>query len=176
VRARLLLLPVLLAACTSHSSTAPTTAPTEESPCAGATAAPGCATTTPTAAARTTYPYPASAGQISPLPVPDAFEGELVRKDNNLEPGVRTAALTVTVPAGKVLATDLLCQGRGSVVVTTQPGSAAAQTLRCDGSATPSRSAAVSPTAERAARTYHVNLRATGPSRWLLAVSARAPQ
>jgi hypothetical protein len=131
-------------------------------------------TSTPPEATR--YPYPADAGKISPLPVPEPFVGELARKDNNLNPGVRTASLTVTVPAGKVIATDLLCQGRGSVIVTTQPVSGAEQTITCDGKDIPSQYATSAPTPETAAHTYRVLLRATGPSRWLVAVSARAPQ
>ena len=175
MRARLLLAPLLVAACTGHSSAGPAATPTEENPCTGATPAPGCVSPTPTAEA-TAYPYPADAGHISPLPVPERFPGELVRKDNNLNPGVRTASVTVTVPAGKVLATDLICQGRGSVEVTTQPVSLAEQTITCDGSDVPSQLGAEAPTGEKSTRTYRVLLRATGPSRWFLAVSARAPQ
>ncbi|MDX6267584.1 MAG: hypothetical protein QOD70_2324 [Frankiales bacterium] len=175
MRARLLLAaPLLAAACSSHSAAGPVPTPTPSDPCEAATPAPGCITTTPGTA--TTYPYPADAGRISPLAVPPAFDGELGRKSNNLTPGVRTATLTVTVPAGKVLATDLICQGRGRVVVTTTPVSAAAQTITCDGNQLPSQLGATAAKPEAAATRYVVTLRATGPSRWLVAVSARAPK
>ena len=156
MRARLVLVPLLLASCSGHSATGP-----------------AAITNTPGSSA---YPYPADAGRISPLPVPGAFDGELARKDNNVNPGIRTTTIAVTVPAGKVVATDLICQGRGEVVVTSRPTSAAEQTLRCDGNAVPSQQAAVAKLPATVATRYLITLRATGPSRGLLAVSARAPQ
>ena len=177
MRGRLLLfVPLLLAtACTSHSTVGgPTTTPTlSGGPCEVATPPAGC----PTAPApATTYPYPDDAGKISPLPVPGAFDGELARKDNNLTPGVRTATITVTVPAGKVIASDLICQGRGEVVVTTKPKSDAEQTISCDGNDIPSQLGVFASDPVTAPTRFVFTLRATGPSRWLLAVSARAPQ
>lgn len=175
MRARLLLAaPLLAAACTGNTAAGPVPSPTVSDPCEVPTPPPGCITTTPGTA--TTFPYPADAGLISPLPVPPTFDGELARKTNNLTPGVRTATLTITVPAGRVLATDLICQGRGKVVVTTKPVSAAAQTITCDGNQLPSQLVATAAGPEAAARRYVVTLRASGPSRWLVAVSARAPK
>jgi hypothetical protein len=177
VRPVLLLVPLLLAACTSHSTAGPTPTttptPTPVDPCLAASPAPGCITSTPGASH---FPYPADAGRISPLPVPEKFAGELARKDNNLSPGIRTATITVTVAAGKVLATDLLCQGRGTVAVTSRPASAAQQTITCDGNQIPSQRAARASSPVKVATRYVVTLRASGPSRWLVAVSARAPQ
>jgi hypothetical protein len=174
VRARYVLLSLLLASCTSHSAAGPSATPTEDNPCAGATPAPGCVTSTP--AAGTAYPYPADAGGISPLPVPDKFEGELARKDNNVNPGTRNATIVVTIPAGKVVASDVLCQGRGEVIVTTQPRSQAEQTISCDGNSVPSQLGVFASSPEKVATRYVFTLRATGPSRWLLAVSARVTQ
>jgi hypothetical protein len=175
VRARLILIPLLLvASCTGGKKEASPT-PTEENPCLGASPAPGCITTSPTSEP-SVFPYPADAGRISPLPVPDTFEGELARKDNNLTPGVRTATITVTVPAGKVIASDLLCQGRGEVAVTTQPKSDAEQTISCDGSELPSQLGVFASDPVTVATKFVFTLKASGPSRWLLAVSARDPQ
>lgn len=168
MRARLVLVSLLLAACTSHSAAGPTATPTPDH-CPG----PGCLTNIPGSSA---YPYPADAGHISPLPVPGAFEGELARKDNNVNAGIRTTTIVVTVPAGRVLATDLICQGRGEVVVTSRPTSPAAQTIRCDGNAIPSQQGAVATQPAAVTTRYVFTLRATGPSRWLLAVSARTSQ
>jgi len=157
---------LLGAACTSHSTTAdPTATPTLP--------------TSPTASGTTSatpFAYPDDAGKISPLPVPDAFDGELARKDNNLSPGLRTATITVTVPAGKVIASDLICQGRGEVAVKTQPKSDAEQTISCDGSELPSQLGVFASDPVKVATRFVFTLTASGPSRWLLAVSARDPQ
>ena len=167
-------LPLLLAVACTHSSNGanPTATPTEEDPCTGASPAPGCVEgPSPTAVA-----YPADAGKISPLPVPDRFPGELVRKDNNINPGLRTATVTVTVPAGKVVASDVLCQGRGEIDLTSKPSSQAEQTINCDGSEVPSQLGVFASTPEKKATTYTFTIKANGPSRWLFAVSARDPQ
>ena len=168
-------LPLILAAACTHGtgSASPSATPTEEDPCKGASPAPGCVTASgdPTA-----FPYPADAGAISPLPVPEAFPGELARKDNNLTPGVRTATIRVTIPAGKVVASDIICQGRGDVDLTSQPPSQAEQTINCDGSDVPSQLGVFASTKETKATTYVFTLKTTGPSRWLVAISARDPQ
>ena len=152
-------------ACTGTSSNAPAPTPTAEDSC--------CITNKP---GTTTYPYPADASHISPLPVPERFDGELVRKDNNLNPGVRTATLVVTVPAGKLLASDVICQGRGEVVITSKPTSQAQQRISCDGNRIPSQLGATASQPATVAKRYVFEVRATGPARWLVAISARTGQ
>lgn len=171
--ARFVLPLLLVVACTNSSTSAnPTATPTEEDPCKGASPAPGCVVT-PSA---TAVAYPNQAGKISPLPVPGAFPGELARKDNNVDPGIRTATVTVTVPAGKVVASDIICQGRGEVDLSSQPASQAEQTINCDGSEVPSQLGVFASTPEKKATVYRFTLKANGPSRWLFAISARDPQ
>lgn len=177
MRTPLLVIPLLLlaSACTGSDNTGkPEPTPTEINPCEGATPAPGCITSSPATA--TSFPYPVTAGAISPLPVPDKFDGELARRDNNLNPGVTTTTFTVTIPAGKVIATDVLCQGRGSIAVTTKPVSDGEVTINCDGNDQPSQLGVFASDPVKTATAFTITLKASGPSRWLVAVSARAPQ
>ncbi|MCU1600587.1 MAG: hypothetical protein JWO22_1296 [Frankiales bacterium] len=177
MRAQLLLIPLLLVAgCTGGGgSKGAVPTPTEENPCLGDPPAPGCITTSPTTAP-TAVPYPADAGRISPLPVPDKLLGEVARKDNNLTPGVRTITFAITVPAGKVIGSTVICQGRGHVVVTTKPASDAEQDISCDGNAIPSQLGVFASDPVKVTTRYVFTLRATGPSRWLIAAQARPPQ
>jgi len=164
-----------LAGCTSGGKKGAEPTPTEENPCLGASPAPGCITTSPTAGP-TTYPYPADAGQISPLAVPDAFVGEVARKTNNLTPGVRSTTFSIVVPAGKVVGSTVICQGRGSVVVKTTPTSQAEQEFTCDGNQIPSQLGGFADAPVKVATRYTFTLTTTGPSRWLIAAQARPPQ
>ncbi len=176
MRARLLLIPLLLAAgCTGGGKHGAQPTPTEENPCLGASPAPGCITTSPTDAP-TAYPYPADAGKISPLPVPDRFLGEVIRKDNNLTPGVRGTTFTITVPAGKVVGSTVICQGRGSVSVKTTPTSQAEQSFTCDGQEIPSQLGVFADAPVTVDTRYTFTLTTTGPSRWLIAAQARPAQ
>ena len=177
MHARLVLIPlVLVAGCTGGGSKKTVEpVPTEENPCLGASPAPGCITTSPTTGP-TTYPYPADAGRISPLPVPDKFLGEVARKDNNLTPGVRSTTFVITVPAGKVIGSTVICQGRGHVVVKTNPSSDAEQDISCDGNEIPSQLGVFASDPVKVATRYTFTLTATGPSRWLVAAQARPPQ
>ena len=169
MRALRLALPLLLAAaCTSHSAPGPTAVPTEDDGCSGATPAPGCVTGTATPVA-----YPADAAKIPAFALPAAFPGELARKDNGADPALRTATLAVTVPAGAYVSSDVVCQGRGNIVVTTVPDSQAAQTINCDGNDTPSELQVFAEKPEKTATRYVFTLRATGPSRWFFAAIGR---
>ena len=167
-RASLMLAVLLATACTSTSSRAPAATPTAQESCAL-----GCLTNSP---GTTRYPYPADAGRISPLPVPEKFDGELARKSNNINPGVRTATIVVTIPAGKVVASDVICQGRGELVITSMPTSQAQQRISCDGNAIPSQQGAVANAPETQSKRFVFEVRATGPARWLVAISARTGQ
>ena len=169
VRMSRLVLPILLAAaCTSHSATGANPTPTEDDGCSGATPAPGCVTGSPTP-----VPYPADAAKIPAFALPSPFPGELGRKDNSAAPALRTATLTVTIPAGRFVSSDVVCQGQGNVVLTTVPDSQAAQTINCDGNDTPSELQVFAEKRETAPKRYTFTLKATGPSRWFFAAIAR---
>jgi hypothetical protein len=81
----------------------------------------------------------------------------------------------VVVPRGKVIASDLVCQGRGSVSIKTTPKSGANETINCDGNAIASQFGVFSSSVETVDHTYLVTITADGPSRWLAAISARQP-
>jgi hypothetical protein len=169
VRLSLFLLPlVLVAACTGGSGSASST-PTEDDGCGGASPAPGCVSSSPTK-----VPYPSDAAKLPALALPTAQAGELGRKDNNADPSLRSATLAVTVPAGKYVSSQVVCQGRGDVQLTTVPDSQASQTINCDGNDTPSELTVFAEKPEKVAKRYVFTLRATGPSRWFFAAIGRS--
>lgn len=164
--------PLLLAGCsTAEPQSTPEPTATEINPCSGATPAPGCSTGTPSAGA---VAYPDSAAAL-PAVTAAPFDGELARADNGADPAKRTATLRVVIPRGKVIASDLVCQGRGNVSIQTTPKSAADETINCDGNSVASQFGVFSSTVESADHTYLVTITADGPSRWLAAISARKP-
>ena len=162
-------LAVSLTGCTSGGSSAqPTATPTATGdPCLGASPGPECTQPSPTA-----FPYPADASKVPAVSL-EPIAGELGRVDNTRDPARRTAVLTIVVPRGQVIASDLVCQGRGSVAITTSPKSLAEQNISCDSNDVPSRFGVFASAAETADRTYVVTVRATGPSRWVVAMSAQ---
>jgi hypothetical protein len=120
----------------------------------------------------TAFPYPSSAGQLSPFPTPDTAVGELAHVDNLTDAAKATGSFTVSVASGLVFGTFTTCQGQGSLVVTTVPDSQGSQTINCDGNDTPSGLGAFAENAETATTTYRVNVRATGAARWHVAGAA----
>ena len=91
-------------------------------------------------------------------------------------PASGSTTFTITVPAGKVIGSTVICQGRGSVSVTTKPSSHAEQSFPCDGQDIPSQLGVFADAPVKAATRYTFTLAATGPSRWLIAAQARPPQ
>lgn len=163
-----LVVPLLLAAaCTGGSGSASST-PTEDDGCSGPSPAPGCVSSSPTK-----VPYPADAAKVPELQLPAPQAGELARKDNNSNPALRTATVTVTVPAGKYVSSQVVCQGQGDVELTTVPDSQAAQTINCDGNEGPSELTVFAEKPAKAPTRYVFTLKATGPSRWFFAAIGR---
>ena len=121
----------------------------------------------------TKVPYPADAAKVPQLPLPAPQPGELARKDNNSDPTLRTATVAVVIPAGKYVSSQVICQGRGDVVLTTSPDSQAAQTINCDGNEGPSELTVFADKPAKVPTRYVFTLKATGPSRWFFAAIGR---
>jgi hypothetical protein len=113
---------------------------------------------------------PASSADIAPITQPPV-ENELARAANDQDPSRTNADFDVTIPAGARLRSTVICNGAGTVRLTTSPESGAQQEFRCEygGEGVELTVEAATQVAQQQA--YEVSFTAEVPARWLVVLS-----
>ena len=113
---------------------------------------------------------PASSAEIAAVTLPPA-KNELARIGNDDDPALTTADFDVTIPAGARLRSTVVCNGAGTVRLTTVPSSGAQQEFRCEYGGEGVELTVEAATQVSQQQAYEVTFTAETPARWMVVLS-----